>query len=51
MQQILKPVSAKLRVIIGEYEIKGDNLTEAFLELNFQYLKALRPYKVTREDF
>ena len=42
---------AKSRVIIGEYEIKGDNLTEAFLELNFQYLKALRPYKVSREDF
>jgi hypothetical protein len=42
---------AKTRVIIGEYEIKGDNLTEAFLELNFKYLKALRPYNVSREDF
>ena len=42
---------AKAKIILGEYEIKGDNLTEAFLELNFQYLKALRPYKVTRQDF
>ena len=42
---------AKSRVIIGEYEIKGDNLSEAFLELNFKYLKALRPYNVTRQDF
>jgi hypothetical protein len=42
---------AKVRIILGEYEIKGDNLSEAFLELNFKYLKALRPYKVTRQDF
>jgi hypothetical protein len=42
---------AKVRIILGEYEMKGDNLAEAFLELNFQYLKALRPYKVTRQDF
>jgi len=42
---------SKTRVIIGEYEIKGDNLTEAFLELNFKYLKALRPYNVSRQDF
>jgi hypothetical protein len=41
----------KVTIILGEYEIKGDNLAEAFLELNFQYLKTLRPYKVTREDF
>jgi hypothetical protein len=41
----------KTRVIIGEYEIKGDNLTEAFLELNFKYLKTLRPYNVSRQDF
>lgn len=42
---------AKTRIILGNYEIRGDNLTEAFLELNFQYLKALRPYQVTRQDF
>lgn len=42
---------SKTMIIIGDYEIKGDNLTDAFLELNFQYLKALRPYKVTRTDF
>jgi hypothetical protein len=42
---------AKARIILGEYEIRGDNLTEAFLELNFQYLKALRPYQVSRKDF
>lgn len=42
---------AKLRLIIGEYEIKGDNLTEAFLELNYKYLKALKPYTVSRQDF
>jgi len=42
---------SKVNVIIGDYEIKGDNLAEAFLQLNFQYLKALRPYKVTRQDF
>ena len=42
---------AKTRVILGEYEIKGDNLAEAFLQLNYQYLKTLRPYQVTRQDF
>jgi hypothetical protein len=42
---------SKVRIILGDYEIRGDNLSEAFLELNFQYLKALRPYQVTRQDF
>jgi hypothetical protein len=42
---------AKTRIILGEYEIKGDNLAEAFLELNYRYLKTLRPYQVTRQDF
>ena len=42
---------AKTRIILGEYEIKGDNLAEAFLELNYQYLKTLRPYNITRQDF
>jgi hypothetical protein len=42
---------SKTRIIIGEYEIKGDNLAEAFLQLNYQYLKAIRPYEVTRQDF
>jgi hypothetical protein len=42
---------AKVRIILGDYEIKGDNVVEAFLELNFKYLNALRPYKVTRQDF
>lgn len=42
---------AKTRIILGEYEIRGDNLEEAFLELNYRYLKALRPYNVTRQDF
>jgi hypothetical protein len=43
--------NAKTRIIIGEYEIKGDNLTEAFLELNYKYLEAIRPYNVSRQDF
>jgi len=42
---------AKTRVILGEYEIKGDNLAEAFLELNYKCLNALRPYQVTRQGF
>jgi hypothetical protein len=42
---------AKARIILGEYEIKGDHVADAFLDLNYQYLKALRPYKVTRQDF
>jgi hypothetical protein len=42
---------AKARIILGEYEIKGDNLADAFLKLNFKYLKSLRPYQVTRQDF
>ena len=42
---------AKTRIILGEYEIKGDNLAEAFLELNYQYLKAVSAYQVTKQDF
>jgi hypothetical protein len=42
---------AKTRLILGEYEIKGDNLAEAFLELNYQYLKAVSAYQVTKQDF
>ena len=42
---------AKTRIILGEYEIKGDNLAEAFLELNYKYLETLRPYQVSRQDF
>jgi hypothetical protein len=42
---------AKANIILGDYEIKGDNLSEAFLELNYQYLKSLRPYTAKRQDF
>jgi hypothetical protein len=41
----------KARVLVDGYENKGDTLADAFLDLNYQYLNTLRPYKVTRQDF
>jgi hypothetical protein len=39
------------RVLVDEYSTKGDSLAKAFLDLNYRYIQAIRPYKVTRADF
>ena len=41
----------KARMIVDEYQKKGDTLTEAFLDLGYRYRESIRPYKVTRKDF
>ena len=33
------------------YTTKGDNVAEAFLDLNYKYISAIRPYTVSRSDF
>jgi hypothetical protein len=42
---------AKAKTLVDEYMVKGDSLASAFLDLNYKYLKAVRPYKVSPEDF
>jgi hypothetical protein len=42
---------AKAKTLVDEYMVKGDSLASAFLDLNYKYLKAVRPYKVTPQDF
>lgn len=41
----------KAKSYADEYKVKGDTLANAFLDLNYRYLKTLRPYKVSRKDF
>ncbi len=41
----------KAKALVDEYMVKGDSLASAFLDLNYKYLKAVRPYKVNGEDF
>jgi hypothetical protein len=36
---------------VESYKDKGDTLASAFLALNYKYLSAVRPYKVSRADF
>ena len=41
----------KARVLVDEYRAKGDTLANAFLNLSYRYIHAIRPYNVTRKDF
>jgi hypothetical protein len=41
----------KAKTMVDEYEAKGDTLASSFLNLNYKYLKAIRPYHVSRKDF
>ncbi len=42
---------AEAKKYVEEYTSRGDSVTIAFLDLNYIYLKALRPYNATRGDF
>ena len=41
----------KAKTYVDEYRDKGDTLAKAFLNLNYRYIKAVRPYQVARKDF
>ena len=41
----------KAKAIIDDYEKKGEELDNAYLDLSYQHLNAIRPYKVSRADF
>ena len=41
----------KANQYVQEYTAKGDTLASAFLDLNYKYLKSIRPYSATRSDF
>jgi hypothetical protein len=41
----------KAKMLIGGYQVKVDTVTNAFLDLNYRYLKAVRPYQATASDF
>jgi hypothetical protein len=41
----------KAKRLVDGYEVKGDTLAYAFLNLNYRYIETLRPYNVTRQDF
>jgi hypothetical protein len=36
---------------VESYKVKGDTLVNAFLVLNYKYLSAVRPYKISAADF
>ena len=42
---------AKAKTLVDGYQAKGDSLTNAFLDLNYRYIEAARPYKVTATQF
>ena len=42
---------AKAKSLVNEYSVKADSLANAYLDLNYKYIKAIRPYKVSRTDF
>jgi len=49
---ITDPSSKKQAVAyVNGYKAKGDSVATAFLDLNYAYISAIRPYKVTRSDF
>jgi hypothetical protein len=39
------------KALVDENEKKGESVDDAFLDLSYQNLKAIRPYNVTRQDF
>ena len=49
---ITDPSSKKqAAVYVNGYKAKGDSVAVAFLDLNYRYNSAIRPYKVSRSDF
>jgi len=49
---ITDPVNQKkAKMLIDEYQVKVDTVASAFLDLNYRYLKAVRPYHATVSDF
>ena len=41
----------KAKKLVDEYELKGDALAEAFLDMNYKNQEAIRPYEAKRSDF
>ncbi len=41
----------KARTYVDQYLVKGNALTDGFLDLNYKYITAIRPYAATRPDF
>jgi hypothetical protein len=41
----------KAKMLDDEYQVKVDTVASAFLDLNYRYLKAVRPYQATASDF
>lgn len=39
------------KMLVDDFQLKVDTVTHAFLDLNYHYLKAIRPYQVTADDF
>jgi hypothetical protein len=49
---ITDPSSKKQAAIyVDGYKAKGDSVAIAFLNLNYKYISAVRPYKISRLDF
>lgn len=42
---------SKAKALVDGYQAEGDSVAQAFLDLNYRYLKAVRPYQVTPADF
>jgi hypothetical protein len=41
----------KAKMLVDDFQLKVDTVASAFLDLNYHYLKAVRPYEVTAADF
>jgi hypothetical protein len=51
-KNITDPSSKKqAAVYVDGYKARGDSVATAFLNLNYKYAAAIRPYKVSRSDF
>ena len=51
-KNITDPASKKLATgYVNGYKAKGETVATAFLDLNYKYAAAIRPYKVSRSDF
>jgi len=49
---ITDPVNQKkAKMLADKYQVKVDSVANAFLDLNYHYLKAVRPYQATASDF
>jgi hypothetical protein len=49
---IVDPAAKKqAAAYVNGYKESGDSVVAAFLDLNYKYISAIRPYKVSRSDF